>query len=210
MVRTAARTFLQNRSKAKTQGSRSECASQLAARHRPVNGRGTRPASSSITSSLCRLFPRRLKPSPYLRPVDDIPPRRDVVGAPVLILEVIRMLPHVEAKDGDLSIHQRAVLVRAAEHLELPARDRQPRPAAAESGCPRGGHLLLELGEVAEGFLDRVCQRAGGLAAPTFAGGSHDRPKQRVVVMTARVIADRRADILGDGVDPAQELLERL
>src|SRR6516164_6001299 len=38
------------------------------------------------------------------RPVHDVPPGLDVVSTPVLIVEVVRVLPHVEAKDRHVAV----------------------------------------------------------------------------------------------------------
>src|SRR2546426_3464652 len=110
-------------------------------------------------------------------PVDHVPPRRDVFGAPVLVPEVVGVLPHVEPKERDLALDQRAVLVRGAQDLEGAARESEPRPSAAESGGGGVGELLLELGEVAEAFPDPVGQHAARRAAPGTAGGRHDGPR---------------------------------
>src|SRR5262249_51454509 len=45
------------------------------------------------------------------RPVHDVPPRADVVGTPILVLQIVRVLPHVQSKHDLLAFHQRAVLV---------------------------------------------------------------------------------------------------
>src|SRR5215210_6059918 len=83
-------------------------------------------------------------------PVDDVPPRADVIGPAVLVLEVIRVLPHVEAEDRLLAFHQRTVLVRRALDDQLAACVDQPGPAAAEAGHASLRELLLEAVERAE------------------------------------------------------------
>src|SRR5690606_5737410 len=40
-------------------------------------------------------------------PVDDVPPGREVVGALVLVLQVVGVLPDVDADDGRLAFHDR-------------------------------------------------------------------------------------------------------
>src|SRR5439155_26911793 len=109
-----------------------------------------------------------------------------------------------------LPVQARAVLVRGAEDLELAAREGQPRPAASGSGRASRGQLLLERREAAESLLDRVGQRAAGLAAPGYAGRRHDRPEQRVVVVATAVVAHGGADVVWDAVDPAEQLFEGL
>merc|ERR1719382_738409 len=44
---------------------------------------------------------RVIVPSVDLIPVHHVPPRLDVIRAPILVLEVIRMLPDIDAQDGD-------------------------------------------------------------------------------------------------------------
>src|SRR5690606_5796665 len=51
-------------------------------------------------------------------PVDHVPPVGDVLGTAVLILEVVGVLPHVQAQDGRLAVHQRAVLGGGGGPLE--------------------------------------------------------------------------------------------
>src|SRR5438552_16632111 len=43
-----------------------------------------------------------------LRPVDDVPPRVDVVGTAVLVLRIVRVLPDVDAEPDLLAFHPRA------------------------------------------------------------------------------------------------------
>src|SRR5262245_19587913 len=68
-----------------------------------------------------------------LGPVHDVPPRVDVVGPAVLVLQVVGVLPDVDAEDRLLAFHQRAVLVRGALDGQLAAAFDHPRPAAAEA-----------------------------------------------------------------------------
>src|SRR5687768_18272780 len=46
-----------------------------------------------------------------LLPVHDVPPGLDIVGPLVLVLQVVGVLPHVEAQQGRVPLHERAVLV---------------------------------------------------------------------------------------------------
>src|SRR5688500_1583535 len=54
-------------------------------------------------------------------PVDDVPPRGKVVRTPVLVVEVVRVLPDVDPEDRRLPLHHRGVLVRGRD-------DREPGP----------------------------------------------------------------------------------
>ena len=63
-------------------------------------------------------------------PVHHVPPGVQIVGTLVLILQIIRVLPHIDAHDRGLAGHVRAVLVGAREDLEAcrrPARARTSR-----------------------------------------------------------------------------------
>src|SRR5215212_5351060 len=47
-----------------------------------------------------------------LVPVHDLPPGCYVLGSPVLVLQVVGMLPHVQPYHRRLAFHERCVLVR--------------------------------------------------------------------------------------------------
>ncbi len=63
----------------------------------------------------------------HLLPVHDVPEGRDVLWSPVLVLEVVRVLPDVQAQDGDhliVSHGLERVVLRVSERqgtYELPA-----------------------------------------------------------------------------------------
>src|SRR5579872_207827 len=62
-------------------------------------------------------------------PVHDLPPGVNVIGALVLVAQVVGVLPHIDAEKRRLTGHVRAVLVGAALNRQLAAADDQPRPA---------------------------------------------------------------------------------
>src|SRR4029077_6691526 len=100
-----------------------------------------------------------------LVPVDDVPEGLDVFGPAVLVLQVVGVLPDVEAEDRGVAADEGRVLVRqAVEHEPLVDAD-QPRPAAAEVVQGHGVELALELLEGAEGVLDRLANGSARLAA---------------------------------------------
>src|SRR5437762_14036683 len=84
------------------------------------------------------------------RPIDGVPPRGDVVGAAVLILQVIRMFPDVESENGLLAFHDGLILIGRAFDAQLPPRGDQPGPAAAETADSSFCELLLEAVEAAK------------------------------------------------------------
>src|SRR5260370_30318900 len=55
-------------------------------------------------------------------PVQGVEPGRDIVRALVLILQVVRVLPDVDAEDGPHVLHVRAVLVRVGLDRKLAPR----------------------------------------------------------------------------------------
>src|SRR5690348_10948620 len=66
-------------------------------------------------------------------PADDVPPRAEIVGSSVLVLQVVRMLPDVVAEDGRCAVGHGVVLVRRRRDLKLAAGAAdEPDPAAAE------------------------------------------------------------------------------
>src|SRR4051794_23928618 len=78
-------------------------------------------------------------------PIHRIPPCGQIIRAPVLVEQIVRVLPHIDAKDWRLARHIRVVLIRRAFDTEL-ARlvDGEPRPAAAETSDAGFRELLLE------------------------------------------------------------------
>ena len=95
-------------------------------------------------------------PLGYEVPVHDVPPRGDIVGALVLVFEVVGVLPDIEAEQrrafttGDSLAHDGVVLIGGGDDLQLALVERQPRPTAAEPA--RGGFakILFETGDIAE------------------------------------------------------------
>src|SRR3954452_8787078 len=59
-------------------------------------------------------------------PVDHVPDRGQVVGPAVLVLQVVGVLPHVDAEQRCLALEDRRVLVGGAGHLELAAVEQEP------------------------------------------------------------------------------------
>src|SRR5271165_2335423 len=80
-------------------------------------------------------------------PVDDVPPRGEVFGAAVVVLEIVGVLPDIVAEDRVVARGERAVLVRGGDDLEL-AVENQPAPSGAEL---LGGGFVEQLLEVFKG-----------------------------------------------------------
>src|SRR5205807_9032280 len=116
-------------------------------RKQPVGrGRAALGGSTPETRIPNPVLLARGKPLLDLVPVDRVPPRVDVIRAAVLVLEIVGVLPHVEADDRELAFHQRAVLVGGRDDVDLARLVLyQPRPARAEASDGGGGKFLLEL-----------------------------------------------------------------
>ena len=68
----------------------------------PFRDRGTELAGAPGDKSAASA--RLLEPCCHLVPVDDVPPGREVVGPPVLVVEVVGVLPNVDAEDRRLAL----------------------------------------------------------------------------------------------------------
>src|SRR5699024_4044507 len=106
----------------------------------------------------------------HLGPVDHVEERGDVVRPTVLVLQVVRVLPHVQAQDRGVArtdvLHQRIVLVGAVLDRELALGiHREPGPAAAEAALGGGGELFLERVKAAQVAIDAAADLAFRLAA---------------------------------------------
>ena len=55
----------------------------------------------------------------HLTPVYDIPESADIIRAPVLVMEIVGMLPYVDAEDRRIAFHIRTVLIGRAIHVEI-------------------------------------------------------------------------------------------
>src|SRR5579871_4850377 len=97
-----------------------------------------------------------------LRPIHDVPPGRDVLRPAVLILQVICMLPYVQAHDGVEALHDGTVLVCGRYNLDAAALLDQPGPAGSEPAGGGGVEFFLELIQAAEGAVDGLRDVSAG------------------------------------------------
>ena len=117
------------------------------------------------------------------------------------------MLPDVEAHDGELAFHDRAVLIGAGDDVDLAAgftSQAQPDPKRVAAAALNFSLKASKLPKV----VDRGRDVADGRAA---AAGLHDGPEHRVVDVAAAVVAHGGADVLGnDGAVVGQQFLHGL
>ncbi len=116
------------------------------------------------------------------------------------------MLPDVDPEQRSLAVHDGRVLVRGRQDGESGAVPDEPGPAAAEPLDACVVHLLLERVDPAEGRLDRVGERARRLPAAVRA---HDLPEEAVVRVSASVVADGGALLLGDDLEARENAFDR-
>src|SRR6202034_3902055 len=125
-----------------------------------INAAGVRESKAPVVAGALslRLLLRLLEALVDLRPVHHVPPCGQIFRPAVLILQVISVLPNIVAQNGEVSLRQRAVLVRTRNDLQLSIPD-QPAPPGAE--LFRGGfvELLLEILKAAKVFLDLLADR---------------------------------------------------
>src|SRR3990170_8268595 len=173
--------------------------------------RGELPLSSGRRSgSSPRSFPPSLPKFREvvrdLRPIDGVPPRLDVLGASVLILQVIGVLPDVDAEERLAAIQDGIVLVRGRFDGELAATDQQPRPPGPESRCRGLGECFFEIPEAAERIFDGVGQIPRRLPAAAL---FHDLPEHGMIQMAAAVVAHGGTYGLRHFADPCEQILDR-
>ena len=78
-------------------------------------------------------------------PVHDAPKCLEIIRAPVLIFQVIGVLPNITAKNRRAAFHQRGVLIRRVANAESTVGfDAEPRPTATELGRARSFKFFLE------------------------------------------------------------------
>ena len=139
-------------------------------------------------------------------PVDPVEPVVHIVRPAVLVVQVVGVLPHVQAEQGPQAHGQGAVLVGQL-HDGQPAGVLADQPGVAGAELPQGGglHLGLPVFKGAEVPLHGLPQGAGG---PGAAAGGHAAEVEEVVVHPAAVVADGGALGVGQLVQMPEQLLQ--
>src|SRR5271170_3912826 len=112
------------------------------------------------------------------------------------MFKIIGVFPNVEAEQRRFARAQRRVLIWSRLNLQRVAIQNQPSPAAAELSERDLGKFFLERVETVEAGVNRFRQLTSRFAAAVF---FHHLPEDRMVVMTAAVIADGGADAFRNG-----------
>jgi hypothetical protein len=137
-------------------------------------------------------------------PIDYVPPRGEIFGAAVVVLQVVGVLPDVVAEDGVEALGERVVLVGGGNDLNAAVGfASEPNPSGAELFCTGVIEFRLEVVEVSERFLDCFGHGASGIAS---ALGLHDLPEHGVVDMASAIVADGGADVFGNRIEVANQI----
>src|SRR5580704_7693059 len=130
-------------------------------------------------------------------PVNDVPPRFDVITAHILIFQIVGVLPDIETEHGFASEHEGCVLIRCRIDSELAILDDEPSPPRTEAAQAGGGEFFLKAGEGAKSGLNGIGEIARRLATTAL---FHLGPEERMIPMAAGIVADGTSDILRNGV----------
>src|SRR5579875_81416 len=180
---------------------------RLAQRKRERQALPLCPLPGSLPGKIVLVLLGLLETLVDLFPIHHVPPGRKVLGAAIVVLQVVGVLPYVVAQNGIEALHEGAVLIRRGDDLQLAAAIDQPAPAGAELLGRRLVELLLESVEGAEVFLNLLCDRANGIAATLRL---HQLPEHRVVDVAAAVVPHHGADLLGHAGQVLQQLFRGL
>src|SRR6516164_8850795 len=116
--------------------------------------------------------------------------RLQVVRAAIAIINVIGMLPDIDAEDGRGAMHQWILAIGGLGDFELAVLHRQPGPARTELTGAGGGEIGLEFFETAEVLVDLLFKAARQFVAAAI--GLHPFPEMDVVIVLARIVEERR------------------
>ncbi len=129
-------------------------------------------------------------------PVDEIVDEGfQVFRTRVAIVDVIGMLPHIDAEDRGCAVDERVLAVRGLGDFQLAVLHGKPGPARAELTCACSNEIGAELVVAAEVRFDRRVELAGqaGAAAALL----HPLPEVNVVVVLAGIVEQRLIGAVG-------------
>src|SRR5204862_3949540 len=110
-----------------------------------------------------------------------------IVGTSILVVEIIRVFPNVHAKQGRVTIHQWAVLIRRRDYFKFSAFVfDQPSPTTSETTGTSCREFFLERVKASESGFDVISKFARGLATSIR---THDFPEKRMVGVAAAIVS---------------------
>src|SRR3984893_14923622 len=116
--------------------------------------------------------------------------RLQIIRTAIAIIDVVGVLPDVNAEDRRGAVHQRVLAVGRLGDFELAVLHRQPGPARTELADAGGGEIGLDFLPPAEVLGDLLFQAAGQFVAAAIR--LHPVPEMQMVVMLAGVVEQRR------------------
>src|SRR5215207_322619 len=129
----------------------------------PVSsGRGRNGPARTYCASARRLRKHLLDVLPVHEVFDE---RLEVVGPAVAVVDVVGVLPDIDAEDRLGAVDERVLAVRRLHDREPAILDGKPGPARAELRDARLNKVLLELLDAAEFVVDAPLQAARNRAA---------------------------------------------
>lgn len=139
-------------------------------------------------------------------PVYDTEPVVNVSGPYIVVLQIIRMLPHIYVQYRYLSPYQRSILVGCGSYPEFISVKHEPCIARSENGQGSLLELRLKIIKGAELPIYHMRETAFG---DLIARRSHSIEKETVVVNAARVVPNRDLQRLRQTGPAAQKSLKR-
>src|ERR1700730_10170210 len=116
--------------------------------------------------------------------------RLQIIRTAIAIIDVVGVLPDVNAEDRRGAVHQRVLAVGRLGDFELAVLHRQPGPARTELANAGGGEIGLEFLKPAKVLGDLLFQTAGQFGATAIR--LHPVPEMQMIVVLAGIIEDRR------------------
>src|SRR5215510_8243707 len=162
--------------------------------------RETRPGNHQMAARAIQGDPRALMyrrvltalgtlPTQVLRdkiPVHQIPPRCDILGAGITVIDIVRMLPDIAGHQWGFARAQRAASIRRGFNADITGRIfHQPGPARAKLSSRSGTKRVLEGLKIAPALIDRSRHLTGRFPSTT---GRHRVPVKGVVPDLGRVV----------------------
>src|ERR1039458_555930 len=164
------------------------------------------PRTANLATPKLRLHFLRELPA-HVVPVNNLKERLNIIGALVLVLQVVGVLPHIHAKNGLVPCAQWAVLIGRCFNSQGPVRQlEEPGPTAAKNAHRRRSQLVLKSGKRTELRVNSLRQLAGG----RFTAFAKCRPPERVVRMASPLIPHRSTGRFGPAVQICNQFLHGL
>ncbi len=149
----------------------------------------------------------------HILPIHYLPPVSHICSTPVLVHDVVRVLPDVERQQWDHLFHRRSVLVGSGLDVDLVAilrRSIKPSPTRAKNIITKRAERFLELIKALECLVDLVEQEAALRRGVILARSAHNLPEKAVVNEATTHITNLGAERLGELVQLGENIVNAL